>query len=125
MKQRPMGNSSGITAKERKKEDLVFKALANRDRRAMLDLVQEQPRMTTEFCDHLSDLDRCTVMLHLRVLEEAELLITKRQGRCKLHYLNVVPVQHVYERWIKAYAQPAATLLTRIAEQFDNEPHRT
>ncbi|MFT3878632.1 MAG: helix-turn-helix domain-containing protein [Gemmatales bacterium] len=117
--------ASRLTAKERHKEDLVFKALANRDRRAMLDLVQEQPRMTAEFCDHLSDLDRCTVMLHLRVLEEADLLIAKKQGRCKLHYLNVVPVQRVYERWIKAYAQPAATLLTRITEQFDDEPRRT
>ena len=125
MKRRATGASSSLTARERKKEDLVFKALANRDRRAMLDYVQVQPRMTSEFCDHLSDLDRCTVMLHLRVLEDAELLITKKQGRCKLHYLNVVPFQRVYERWIKAYAQPAATLLTRIADQFEDQQRQS
>ncbi|MEQ1830380.1 MAG: helix-turn-helix domain-containing protein [Pirellula sp.] len=97
------------------REDRVFKALANRDRRAILDFVSEQPRSTGTVCELLPELDRCTVMLHLKILVQAELLIAKKVGRSKLHYFNAVPIQRVYERWIKRIAQPAAKLLTAIA----------
>lgn len=102
-----------------KQEDLVFKALANRDRRAVLDFVHEAPRTTGEVCALLSKLDRCTVMLHLKVLEKSKLLAVKRIGRCKLHYLDVVPIQRVYERWIRSYAQPAASVLSDIAKRLE------
>lgn len=89
--------------------DLIFKALANADRRLLLEVVRRQPRTTSELCDQLPDLDRCTVMLHLRVLETARLLTTRKEGRCKLHTMNVEPVQLLYENWIKCNMQPAGS----------------
>lgn len=114
-----------VVTKPRKKakidpdlEDLVFKALANRDRRSMIDYVSSQARTTGEICHALLHLDRCTVMLHLSVLEKAGLLITKKQGRTKLHYLNVVPIQTIYDRWMQPYARPAARILTQLAKDL-------
>ncbi len=89
--------------------DLVFKALANAERRLLLEVVRTQPRTTSELCEQLPDLDRCTVMLHLRVLESARLLTTRKEGRCKLHTMNVEPVQLLYDGWIKRNLQPAGT----------------
>jgi DNA-binding transcriptional ArsR family regulator len=89
--------------------DLVFKALANAERRLLLEVVRRQPRTSSELCEQLPDLDRCTVMLHLRVLESAQLLTTKKVGRCKLHTMNVEPVQRLYDGWIKRNLQPAAS----------------
>lgn len=89
--------------------DLVFKALANAERRLLLEVVRTQPRTTSELCEQLPDLDRCTVMLHLRVLETAQLLITKKVGRCKLHTMNVEPVQRLHDGWIKRNLQSAGS----------------
>ena len=87
--------------------DIVFKALANADRRTILEVIRFQPRTTSELCEQLPNLDRCTVMLHLRVLETARLLLTSRKGRCKFHIMNVEPVQRLYEDWIKRNLTPA------------------
>lgn len=102
-------------------DDRVFKAIANPDRRTILDAVRDQPLTTKEVCSALPHLDRTTVMLHLRVLEEAELVIVKRQGRYRWNYLNVAPIQQIYTRWIKDYAAPAAELLTRLKEDLEQE----
>lgn len=107
------------------RDDRVFKALANRDRRAILDYLQSGPRTTGEICGVLGDLDRCTVMLHLKVLESAELIIVRRQGRLRNNYLNVVPIQRIYERWIQGYAQPAAALLSSLAERMESNELRS
>ncbi|MDX1439722.1 MAG: helix-turn-helix domain-containing protein [Rubricoccaceae bacterium] len=100
-------------------QDRVFKAIANADRRTILDTIRDQPRTTKEVCTALPHLDRTTVMLHLRVLEEADLVIVRRQGRYRWNYLNVAPIQAVYNRWIKDYAAPAAELLTRLKEDLE------
>ena len=63
-------------------------------------------------------------MLHLRALESAELIIAKRKGRFRWNYLNVEPIQKIYNRWIKDYAQPAAELLTQLKHQLE-EPAAT
>lgn len=106
--------------RQQAQDDRVFKALANPDRRAILDLVHEAPKTTGEICDAISRLDRCTVMLHLRALESAELIISKKKGRCRWNYLNVQPIQQIYQRWIKDYAQPAAELLTQLKSQLES-----
>lgn len=101
------------------KDDLVFKALSNPDRRRILDLIRESPKTTGDLCDAIAKMNRCTVMLHLKILEEAELVIVKREGRFRFNYLNIEPIQKVYNRWIKDYAQPAAALLTQLKKQLE------
>ena len=100
--------------------DPVFKALANADRRAILDLIREAPLTTGEICEQLDWLDRCTVMLHLRTLEQADLVIAKREGRCRWNYLNCEPIQRAYRRWIREYAEPAADLLSNLKRQLES-----
>jgi DNA-binding transcriptional ArsR family regulator len=107
--------------KTRLRDDLIFKALANADRRDILDQLRDSPKTTGQLCKLVSRLDRCTVMLHLKIMEEAELIIAKKKGRFRWNYLNVEPIQRVYDRWIKGYAQPAAELLTRLKDQLEND----
>ncbi|MCB0720502.1 MAG: helix-turn-helix transcriptional regulator [Bacteroidetes bacterium] len=99
--------------------DTVFKAIANADRRAILDAIREAPKTTGELCDALPHLERTTVMLHMRVLEEADLIIVQRKGRHRWNYLNVAPIQDIYDRWIKRYAAPSAALLTRLKKDLE------
>ena len=95
-------------------QSAVFKALADDRRREILDLLKEGPKTTGELCAHFKRVDRCTVMMHLGVLEKADLVITRREGRLRWNYLNVVPVQEIYERWISQYARPSVELLARL-----------
>ncbi len=99
---------------EADKQERVFKALADGTRREILDLLRDQPITTGDIIKHFPALDRCTVMQHLGVLEKAELVIAKREGRLRWNYLNVVPIREVYERWISPYASPSVELLTRM-----------
>jgi len=75
----------------------VFKALADERRREILDLLRDGPMTTGDICLRFRKLDRCTVMQHLGVLEAAVLVIAKREGRVRWNYLNVVPVQEIYD----------------------------
>lgn len=111
-------------AKKDARDDQVFKALANSDRRRILDLIRQSPKTTGELCKSLSHLNRCTVMLHLGKLEDADLILAKRKGKFRWNYLNVEPIQQIYNRWIKDYAQPAAELLTNLKSQLESEPER-
>ena len=107
-----------------KEDDLVFKALSNPDRRLILDCLREQPQTTGAICEQLGWLNRCTVMLHLSNLEKAELIVSRKQGRVRWNYLNAAPIQQVYRRWIKDYAQPAADMLVAIKDHLENAPER-
>ena len=100
-------------------DDLVFKALAGADRRKILDLLKKAPMTTGELGRHLDWLDRTTVMQHLRVLENARLIISKKDGRCRWNYLDVSPVQRIYERWIHAYATPSASMLNKLQQDLE------
>lgn len=83
--------------------DDVFKALADPGRRLLLDKLHAQNGQTLgELCEHL-DMSRQAATKHLRLLETANLVVTTWQGREKLHYLNPVPLQQVYDRWIEKY----------------------
>ena len=75
------------------KNDRIFKALAASSRRAMLDMLKDQPQTTGELCARFPALDRCTVMQHLNVLEAADLVIVKREGRERWNYLNPLPIK--------------------------------
>ena len=99
-------------------QSAVFKALADDLRREILDLLRDGPRTTGELCAHFKRVDRCTVMQHLSVLEAADLVIAKKSGRNRWNYLNVVPVQEIYDRWISRYARPSVELLTRLKQDL-------
>ena len=102
------------------KDEKVFKALANLDRRRMLDLLKDGPKTVGDLCEAISYLDRCTVMLHLKSLENADLIIAKKEGRFRWNYLNVEPIQRIYNRWIKEYAQPASDLLVQLKDNIES-----
>ena len=101
-------------------DNLVFKALAGADRRKILDMLRDAPMTTGEIGKRLPSLDRTTVMQHLRVLERARLIITKKEGRCRWNYLDVSPVQRLHERWIQAYSMPSAKLLARFQPDLES-----
>ena len=103
-------------------DDLLFKALADSRRREILDLVKVGPRTTGELCRHFEgQLDRCTVMQHIGVLERADLLLARREGRQRWNYLNAAPFQEIYERWISSYAAPAVGLLARLKRDLEDD----
>ena len=106
-------------------QNLVFRALADERRREILDLLRDRPRTTGELCEHFGKIDRCTVMQHLGVLEKATLVIAKREGRQRWNYLNVVPVQEIYDRWISRYARPSVELLTRLKRDLEGSADGT
>ena len=101
-------------------DDLIYKALADHRRREILDLLKEQPKTTGDICEHLKPLDRCTVMQHLGVLEKAGLVITKKKGRFRWNYIDVVPIREIYDRWINKYASPSVELLTKMKRDIES-----
>ena len=86
--------------------DEVFKALGDATRRELLDRLYERDGQTLSALESRLPMSRFGVMKHLRVLEDARLVVTRRRGREKLHYLNPVPIRLVYERWVSRYAEP-------------------
>jgi len=101
------------------RQEAVFKALGDHRRREILDLLKDKPRTTGELCEHFKALDRCTVMQHLRVLETADLVIVKREGRQRWNYINPLPIKEIYDRWISRYAAGAVDLLARMKRQME------
>jgi len=95
-------------------DDALFKALGHRARRRILDALKSGPRTTGMLCDELPELDRCTVMQHLRVLETAGLVVVERRGRERWNHLDALPIHGIHERWIGPYAAYAAQMLSRL-----------
>jgi DNA-binding transcriptional ArsR family regulator len=101
-------------------DDLVFKALADARRRRILDLLRKRPRTTSELCAAFEGmLDRCTVMQHIGVLERADLIVVRRDGRHRWNYLNVAPFKSIYDRWISPYAEDAVELLAKLKRDLE------
>lgn len=96
-------------------DDLVFKALASSLRRRMLDALKEQPRTTGALCELFPEVDRTTVLQHLRVLEKAELVTGRKVGRERQLALAPLPIKRIHDRWISEYAQAAVALLDRLS----------
>lgn len=105
-------------------DDLLFKALGHRLRRRMLDLLRHGAQTTGALVAAFPEIDRCTVMQHLGVLEEAGLVIAERRGRERWNHLDVVPIHDIHERFIGPYAAYAALMLSRLsrAEPMPGEP---
>jgi len=101
------------------KYDLIFKALGDSRRRVLLDILKERGRTTGELVEHFKQLDRCTVMQHLSVLEKADLIIVKREGRLRWNYINPLPIKELYDRWIGSYADSAIDLLARMKREIE------
>ena len=99
--------------------DLLFKALADSSRRRLLDLLHAHDGRTLgELCEHL-DMTRQGVTQHLDLLEQANLVATVRRGREKLHFLNPVPLQEIYERWIAKFEKPRLKALAKLKQQLE------
>ncbi|MBA2918704.1 helix-turn-helix domain-containing protein [Sphingomonas sp. MAH-20] len=99
--------------------DGIFKALASPVRRQILDDLKDQPLTTGTLCAHFPELDRCTVMQHIKVLEDAELVVPVKRGRERWNHLNAVPIQQIHERWIGPHAARAAAMLARLKEDVE------
>jgi DNA-binding transcriptional ArsR family regulator len=100
-------------------QDRVFRALANSHRRAILDTLRDQPLTTGALCELFLDLDRCTVMQHLKVLEAADLVQIERRGRERWNHLNPLPIHDIHERWIGPHAAYAVTILSRLKRDLE------
>ena len=95
-------------------DDLVFKALADPTRRHLLDRLFERDGRTLSELESELEMTRFGVMKHLRVLEESGLVVTRRQGREKHHFLNPVPIRLIYDRWVSKYQEPWAAGLAEL-----------
>ena len=101
-------------------DDRVFKALADATRRFLLDrLFVRDGRTLTELESEL-EMTRFGVMKHLRVLEEANLVVARRSGREKLHYLNPVPIREIHNRWIDKYTERQVTALLDLKTELES-----
>ena len=102
-------------------DDKVFKALGDPTRRKLLDLLYEQNGQTLgQLCEHL-DMARQSVTQHLGLLEEANLVTTVRRGREKLHFFNPVPLQDIYERWVRKFERGRLRLLHDLKQVLEGE----
>ena len=102
--------------------DRVFKALGHQVRRQILDDLRDQPLTTGALVAHFPELDRCTVMQHLKVLEDADLVIPVRKGRERWNHLNAMPIQEIHERWIGPHAAQAAARLAKLKREVERNP---
>jgi len=101
-------------------DELVFKALADGRRRRILDLLKSEGLTTGDLCSHFPELNRCTVMQHLGVLERAGLIIVKREGRNRWNYINPLPIKEIHERWIGPHASTAVSTLARMKRDMES-----
>ena len=101
--------------------DAVFKALADPTRRSLLDELFREDGQTLGALEARLPMTRFGVMKHLRVLEEAGLITTRREGRQKLHFLNAVPIRLIHDRWVSKFAEPWVATLTGLKRDLEEE----
>jgi DNA-binding transcriptional ArsR family regulator len=100
-------------------DDLVFRALADPTRRHLLDQLYERDGRTLTELESDLEMTRFGVMKHLRLLEEAGLVVTRREGRQKLHYLNPVPIRLIHDRWIDKYTERQVSALANLKSELE------
>ena len=104
---------------ERRDTDVLFRALADPSRRKLLDVLHAHDgRTLNELCEYL-DMTRQGVTQHLALLEAANLVTTMRSGREKLHFLNPVPLQEIYERWIAKFEKPRLKAISKLKHRLE------
>ena len=99
----------------------VWRALASPIRRRMLDLLRDGPMSTGDIAAEFADHSRFAVMQHLGVLESAALVVPRRDGRTRLNYLNPVPIQRIYQRWVSKYQEPWTEALVSLKGALESE----
>ena len=102
-------------------DDLVFKALADPTRRLLLDRLFERDGRTLTELESEVEMTRFGVMKHLRLLEDAGLVITRKSGREKLHFLNPVPIRQIHDRWIDKFTERQVTALVDLKAELENK----
>jgi DNA-binding transcriptional ArsR family regulator len=102
--------------------DAVWRALSSPLRRRILDLLLEGPLTTGELSDHFPDLSRFAVMQHMKVLEQAGLVLVRREGRRRFNYMNPVPIQEIHDRWVTRYTRPWAEGLVDLRDELEGRP---
>src|SRR2546425_7213124 len=100
--------------------DAVFRALADPTRRSLLDALVKEDGQPLSALERRLPMTRFGVMKHLRVLEEAGLVVTKKRGREKLHFLNAVPIRLIHDRWVSKYAEPWAATLSQLKRRLED-----
>ncbi|WP_252974861.1 ArsR/SmtB family transcription factor [Janibacter melonis] len=107
-------------------DDLVFRALADPTRRLLLDALHERGGQTQSELEQVvqgqGEMTRVGVAKHLRLLEEAGLVVTRKEGRSKHHFLNAVPIQTIHERWIGKYTAARASALLDLKRALEDQP---
>lgn len=103
-------------------DDRVFKALADPTRRFLLDRLFERDGRTLTDLQSTLAMTRFGVMKHLRLLEEAGLVVTRRAGREKLHFLNPVPIRLIHDRWIDKYTERHVSALVALKKELEAQP---
>ena len=101
--------------------EVVWKALADGTRRAMLDRLAERPQLTGELVEHFDQLCRTNVMKHLGILVDAGLVVIRRQGRQRWNYLNPVPIQQICDRWVSQHVQGLASAVARLKTHVEDD----
>src|SRR3989440_10887683 len=101
--------------------DVVFRALADPTRRSLLDELYEQDGQSLSALERRLPMSRFGVMKHLKLLEQAGLVTTRKRGREKLHFLNPVPIRLVHDRWVSKYAEPWAATLSGLKKTLEEE----
>lgn len=101
--------------------DEVFKAMADPTRRGLLDSLFERDGQTQKELEAGLEMTRFGVMKHLKVLEEANLVVTRKRGREKHHFLNPVPIRLIHDRWVSKFSEPWAAGLTELKEDLEEE----
>jgi DNA-binding transcriptional ArsR family regulator len=102
-------------------DDRVFKALADPTRRFLLDLLFARDGRTLTELESELEMTRFGAMKHLRVLEEAGLVVPRRSGREKLHFLNPVPIREIHDRWIDKYTERHASALVELKKELEDQ----
>jgi DNA-binding transcriptional ArsR family regulator len=104
-------------------EDVVFRALAAPTRRRLLDELRRRDGQSLSELGRKLPMSRFGVMKHLGVLEEANLVVSRRRGREKLHFLNPVPIRLIYDRWVSKFSEPLAAMLSGLKRDLEEEEH--
>lgn len=102
-------------------DDLVFKALADPTRRQLLDRLFERDGRSLSDLESELAMTRFGVMKHLRLLEDAGLVVTRKSGREKLHFLNPVPIRLIHDRWIDKYTEAPVAALVELKQEVEKE----
>jgi DNA-binding transcriptional ArsR family regulator len=102
---------------------LVLKALYHPSRRKILDILKISPMTTGEISEQFEE-SRYAVMKHLAVLEKAGLLLIRREGRSRVNYLNVIPLQQLFGRWVSKYEEPTAASLVNLKTKLESEERK-